>query len=124
MIRRRGLDETATDPDIEARLRELTRLTQLPEPQMPANVATSELDKSTAKLARDRTQVAAQRTIAAELLPDAQAAAEDHLDDAGVATLVDVIVADFDEVLDALADTEKISPIRSRLSLICLSPIA
>lgn len=51
MIRRRGLEEAATDPDIEAKLRELTRLSELPHPQMPADVATADVDKATAKLA-------------------------------------------------------------------------
>ena len=106
----RGVEVPTANAEADARVTELERIATLPEPQLPEKVSTSDLDKAISKLARERIQSAAQRTIAAELLPAARVAAEDYVSADAVDAVVDALVEDFDRQVSIARTAANMAP--------------
>ncbi len=85
------------------------------------DVATSDLDKIVAKVARDRVLVAEQRAIAAELLPAARSDAEDFLTGNAVEIVVNELVSQFDQWLKTARESAPFAPDVSDAQLASLS---
>lgn len=91
---RHGIEVPSTTAAAEARVAELTRITELPDPELPL-IDAPDLSKAIQKLARDRVQIAAQREIASELLPAARAATQEEVSSELLGIVVDALVEDY-----------------------------